>query len=145
MESTISLTEFFKQMSHATSLWRKNSSITAMHLRTPSLVWKKPTAQFPWDECHKNVRNNQDVILYRPSDRVREKNEELRGNFWQYYAEVSDDYAEISKLLIKLFPWLFQMNKKLITCYWEINSFMTCLTCCCHSWKAISSFNAVFQ
>ena len=63
------------------------------------------------------MRNNQDVILYRPSDRVREKNEELRGNFWQYYAEVSDDYAEISKLLIKLFPWLFQMNKKLITCY----------------------------
>ena len=59
------------------------------------------------------MRNNQDAILYKPSDRVRKKNEELRGHFWQYYAEVSDDYVEISKL-IKLFPWLFQMNKKRI-------------------------------
>ena len=44
-----------------------------------------------------------------------EKNEKLCGNFQQYYAEESDDYAEktpdyaaISKFL-KLFPWLFRM------------------------------------
>ena len=56
----------------------------------------------------------------RPSDRVQKKNEKLCGNFRQYYAEVSDyyaektaDYAEISELK-KLFPWLFQTNKKLV-------------------------------
>ena len=32
-------------------------------------------------------------MVYRPSDRVRE-NGKLCRNFWQYYAEESDDYAE---------------------------------------------------
>ena len=41
----------------------------------------------------------------RPSDKGAEKNGKLSGNFWQYYAEESDDYgektpdyAEISKI-----------------------------------------------
>ena len=49
-----------------------------------------------------------------------EKNAKLCGNFRQYYAEESDDYAEkmqdyveISKL-IKLFCWLFQTYKILV-------------------------------
>ena len=47
-----------------------------------------------------------------------EKNGKLCGNFWQYYADESDDYAkkmpdyaEISKKKTKLFPWLFSMYK----------------------------------
>ena len=45
---------------------------------------------------------------------------EFFGNFWQYYEEVSDDYAEKTpdyaefSTLIKLFPWLFQRYKILV-------------------------------
>ena len=41
------------------------------------------------------------------------KKMEFFGNFWQYYEEVSDDYAEFSTL-IKLFPWLFLRYKILV-------------------------------
>ena len=38
-----------------------------------------------------------------------------------------------------------QIMRKFLTSYRECNSFMTCLTFCCHSWTGISSFNAVFS
>ena len=39
-------------------------------------------------------RENNFFTLIRPSDRVRKKNGKLCRNFWQYYVEESDDYAE---------------------------------------------------
>ena len=78
----------------------------------------------------------------RPSDRVRKKWKIMRKKvtIMRIRRQIMRKFLK----LIKLFPWLFQGYKILVNVLPRINSFMTCLTFCCHSWTAISLFNAVF-
>ena len=58
------------------------------------------------------------------------------------YAEI---FGNIMRKKLTIMRKRRQIMRKFLTSYPEFNSFMTCLTFCCHSWTGIFSFNAVFS
>ena len=77
--------------------------------------------------------------------------ENYAENFGQYYAEESDDFMQKRRQIMQKFLinkscslGFLKCTKYTLMSFQEFNSFMTCLTFCCHLWIGISSFNTVF-
>ena len=59
----------------------------------------------------------------------------------EYNAEI---FSNIMRKKVTIMRKIRQIMRRFLTSYREFNSFMTCLTFCCHSWTGISSFTTGF-